>query len=376
MKKNLLLLATALFAMMGMATAQGPVTTFFEGFEDGTLGVMTLIDADGDGRNWANSSTLQAQGDGHDGSLRYAYSESWGSLTRPPLNPDNFLVSPQIAVNSTTVFTFFVCSDWYAYVGEHYGVAISTASNTDPNDFTTIAEWDLTDKGTRDDDQGPWHEHNIDLSQYAGQNVYVAIRHFYCSNIYRIDVDDISVTSEETGGCEAPTNLRGTQDGTHVEITWDEPEGSPAYYLYRHRIFQDDTDDNFTVLITDANFSDELLENTVTTYKVTAVYLLDDCESDFATTPDGDDNVTFTTGDLGTKESSIEADIYPNPSNHAFSINCEGMTKLTVYGMRGETIIDVNISADNYVITDLVSGVYFVRIETATGSMTQKIVKL
>ena len=52
------------------------------------------------------------------------------------------------------------------------------------------------------------------------------------------------------------------------------------------------------------------------------------------------------------------------------------MTKLTVYGMRGETVMDIATDTDSYTISDLGAGVYFVRIETATGSMTQKIVKL
>lgn len=72
----------------------------------------------------------------------------------------------------------------------------------------------------------------------------------------------------------------------------------------------------------------------------------------------------------------ISACIYPNPSDNAFNIICQGMTKLTVYGMRGETIMDIDLDADDYTISDLNTGIYFVRIETATGSMMQKIVRL
>lgn len=245
----------AIFGTIGVSKAQTPVTEFFEGFEDGTLGIMTTIDADGDGRNWMNSSTLQAQGDGHNESLRYAYSESWGSL-RPPLNPDNFIVTPQIAVTPTSVFTFFVCSDWYAYVGEHYGVAISTLGNTDPNDFVTIAEWTLEDKGTRDDDQGPWHEHNIDLSPYAGQNIYIAIRHFYCTNIYRIDIDDISVTTEE-GGCDAPANFNGILNGSSISLNWDAAEDAVSYNVYRSN-----TGDDYEIIanVTENNYEEDATE--------------------------------------------------------------------------------------------------------------------
>lgn len=371
MRKHLLLLALATLATAGLIKAQTPVTNFSEGFEDGTLGIMTTINADGDNYDWKNSSTLQAQGDGHDGSVHYAYSESWAPTGRWGLNPDNYLVSPQIAVNSTSVFTFFVCSDWYAYVGEHYGVAISTASNTDPDDFTTIAEWDLTDKGTRDDDQGPWHEHNIDLSQYAGQNIYVAIRHFYCSNIYRIDVDDISVTSDASG-CEAPTNFTGELKESTITLDWNATESAVSYKIYRSN-----TGENYETIGTVSvnRFEENITENSTYYYKVTAIYA-DGCESSPATTAEGEDFLMFEVGDLNVSESGLNASLYPNPSNGSFFISCENMTRLSVYGMRGETIMDIDLDADSFTISDLGTGIYFIRIETANGSMTQKIVRL
>lgn len=540
MRKNLLFLAMALFAIMGLANAQRPISNFSEDFEDGTLGIMTTIDADGDGHNWMNSSSLQAQGDGHNGSARYAYSESWASaLNRWGLYPDNFLVSPLVAIDETSVFTFYVCLDWYVYPGEHYGVAISTASNTNPDDFTTIAEWDLNDKGTRDGDQGQWHEHNIDLSQYAGQNIYIAIRHFYCSNIYLIDLDDVSLTSQAGGSCEAPTNLTATASANTINLSWtpspsagtyrvfrgetmiannlsgttytdrnldystqycytvktncdngnisdpsnqacattaapctaptnvqaivndanviitwnsvssalsytlyrddemiakdltatnyiDEdvenghhcytvaseciegtsPDSSPAcvdierpceaptnlhvssqnpdifffdwnaaegaqnYYIYRSFTGSDYEFYGSTDLTT---YFDNFNESTTIYFQVTADYGY--CESEPATTADGDNYIMVTLED-GVNENDIKTNIYPNPSDDAFNINCKGMTRLTVYGMRGETIMDINLDADNYTISGLSTGVYFVRIETVAGCMTQKIVRL
>lgn len=293
-----------------------------------------------------------------------------GASGRWGLNPDNYLVSPQIAVNSTSVFTFFVCSDWYAYVGEHYGVAISTASGTDPDDFVTIAEWDLTDKGVRDDDQGPWHEHNIDLSQYAGQNIYVAIRHFYCSNIYRIDVDDISVTSE-TGGCEAPTNFTGELKESTITLDWNTTDAD-SYKVYRSNT---GTDYQMIANVDENHYEESIAENSTYYYKVTAIYA-DGCESSPATTAEGESFLMFEVGDLNVSESGLNASLYPNPSNGVFNIECRGLTKITVYGMRGEIIMDVDLDADSYTISGLSAGVYFVRIETAAGCMTQKIVRL
>lgn len=361
----------AILGMTGAAQAQEPVTSFHEDFEDGTLGVMTVLDGDFDGINWMNSSTLQAQGDGHNESLRYAYSESWTTvMMRPGLTPDNFLVTPLIAATETSVFTFFVCSDWYQYVGEHYGVAISTKSNTEPTDFTTIAEWTLEDK-SRDNDQGPWHEHNIDLSEYAGQNIYVAIRHFECSNIYRIDVDDISVTTEEDG-CDAPTNFTGALNDEKIILGWDAAEDAASYNVYRS---SNGADYEVVANVTEMNYEEDATENGDFYYHVTAVYD-DGCESAPATTADGDDFIMITVSGLGIAESNINASLYPNPSKDAFTVNCCGMTKITVYGLCGETVVEVNVTADSHVISDLETGVYFIRIETAKGSTTQKIVRL
>lgn len=79
----------------------------------------------------------------------------------------------------------------------------------------------------------------------------------------------------------------------------------------------------------------------------------------------------------GVEESSeIEISVFPNPAIDLVNINCQGMTKVTVYGMRGETIKDVNVNADKFVVTGLDAGTYFLRIETTKGSITQKIVKL
>lgn len=35
----------------------------------------------------------------------------------------------------------------------------------------------------------------IDLSNYAGQDVYIAFRHFNCTDMYRINIDDIRLST-------------------------------------------------------------------------------------------------------------------------------------------------------------------------------------
>ena len=45
--------------------------------------------------------------------------------------------------------------------------------------------------------QGNWYEYSVDLSAYAGQAIYVAIRHFNCTDMFYIDVDDVTFTADD-----------------------------------------------------------------------------------------------------------------------------------------------------------------------------------
>ncbi len=184
---------------------QGP--RFYD-FEDGTLQGWTSIDADGDGYNWITGTEVMGTGYGHNGSngllLSQSYDNNYGVLY-----PDNYLVSPQIVLGGS--ITFYACAQDANYAAEHFGVAVSTNSNTNPNDFTTIQEWTMTAKGygaptnaTRSGNraQGNWYEYTVDLSAYAGQSGYVALRHFNCSDMFFLDVDDISISQPGTSALD------------------------------------------------------------------------------------------------------------------------------------------------------------------------------
>ena len=126
------------------------------------------------------------------------------------LNPDNYIVSPtKISVQAGSAISFWACAQDAAYAGEHYGVAVSTAGNTSANDFTTIWEETMTSKRAQTDayansevrgtrDQGAWYQKTIDLSAYAGQEIWVAIRHFNCTDMFYLDIDDITLGSSKS----------------------------------------------------------------------------------------------------------------------------------------------------------------------------------
>ncbi len=170
--------------------------TFEVDFETADLMGWTNIDADGDGNVWfSNESSLGAI-PGHESDYSIV-SQSYDN-TAGPLTPDNYIVSPEkYAVVQGSEFSFYVAAQDANYAAEHFGVAISTTGNTSAADFTTIYEATLTaksngQKGPRDGGKanGNWYKHCVDLSAYAGQEVYIALRHFDCTDMFYIIADD------------------------------------------------------------------------------------------------------------------------------------------------------------------------------------------
>ncbi|MCQ2315695.1 MAG: choice-of-anchor J domain-containing protein [Bacteroidales bacterium] len=203
-------MATNAYEYNGPQIEPGAGDTFTEGFESGSIPTgWTTIDADGDGHNWTPASVLMAGyvipfHSGADCITSESYSSTVGALT-----PDNYLVTPKVAITNGSTFSFWACAQDPDYAGEHYGVAISTTTAT-AGAFTTIAEWTMTakeaagagaymsknGKGTR---EGSWYQKTVDLSAYAGQQIYIAIRHFNCSDWFYLNVDDAELAIASKG---------------------------------------------------------------------------------------------------------------------------------------------------------------------------------
>ena len=192
-------------------------------FEDGHLLGWTSIDADGDGHNWQ----LPPEGGlGHNGSNGTLLSYSYDNASVSPLTPNNFLVSPLVTVPENGVISFWASALDESYAAEHFAVAVSTTVNNNPSAFTTLQEWTLSAKNAR---QGNWHLFTADLSQYTGQEVFLAIRHFDISNQFCICVDDIfignpSALGSALAGCDILLDnhtVATNQHGSHFLLNTD-----------------------------------------------------------------------------------------------------------------------------------------------------------
>lgn len=156
-----------------------PEGDLFFDFNDGIM-QWTTIDADGDGfcwemrQNWGNPENP------------FSVTSASQSTTYGALTPENYLVSPYKL--DCEEITFIACAQDAQYPTEHFGVAVSTTGNTDANDFTIVWEDDMTAKAA-----GSWHYCDVDLRDYQGQDIYVAIVHFNCTDQFMLNIDNVTL---------------------------------------------------------------------------------------------------------------------------------------------------------------------------------------
>lgn len=169
-----------------MMSSSYVVDEIYYDFADSTLSDLTLIDANHDGLNF------RVYPYGGYGSGYCLKSDSWMAGGAGALNPDNFLVLPRVIASENTEFSFMLRDADMPGIApdpEHFGVAVSTTGNTNASDFTMVQEWNST---------GTYQEYSVNLSAYAGQQVYVALRHFNTTGeTYFIYVDDVRITGVE-----------------------------------------------------------------------------------------------------------------------------------------------------------------------------------
>ncbi len=176
----------------------GCPTSFSFNWDSGDLQGWTLIDADGDGYNWENHGGYLAS------DSYYHTGNNWHSLT-----PDNFVVSPEkytISASSVLSYNIGCTSDEFI---EHYGVFVSTGSNTNPNDFQLVFQEEINNYG--------FEERTLSLENYAGLDVYIAFRHYDVENEWTVVLDDAELTSDR--------KMRNTNNLTDITVA------AGTYYL-------------------------------------------------------------------------------------------------------------------------------------------------
>ncbi len=175
-------------------------------------------------------------------------------------------------------------------------------------------------------------------------------------------VGTVQIYSSEFG---VPQNLTVTDNTSNVVVSWDAVDKATSYDLYRNNKFLVNVE---TTSYTDGDFlkDDELC------YKVRAVF--------------GNNKSAFTketcvtaTGDM-IDEIDSKVEIYPNPVNDRLYIETLTQTQtqtveiFDIYGRRQKSI--VNSQRSTVIdLSDLKSGIYFVKINTEKGNIVKRFIK-
>jgi len=187
---------------------------FYEDFEEDAFltNCWENMDRDEDGSIWSHLSDEDASYN----SLRAVGSSSYID-NLGPLDPDNLLRLPKLLIEENTTLSYFVKAKDATYL-DNYAVLVYEShedSLIDEGEFVIFEETVPGDEYT---------QRTIDLSAYAGQEVYIAFRHYNDENNYWIYLDNIYVYA-------TPLNVFENKIQSTLSL-YPNPTNSSCYVAY------------------------------------------------------------------------------------------------------------------------------------------------
>jgi hypothetical protein len=184
------------------------------------------VDNDGDGFNWQyfnNEGLTQGLMTAHDGYGLVA-SASYDNDSQTALNPDNYLVSPQVTLGGA--LTLWACGQDATYCAEKFGIYVCIGTPAGPEDFVQVGP-DMTTTGTMT-------EYSFDLSAYQGQVGCFAIVHHNVSDMFWLNIDDVTL---DVGAVVLPypivANLTVNPAATTADVAWEGTDAEAYNLRYR-----------------------------------------------------------------------------------------------------------------------------------------------
>ncbi|MGV0923243.1 choice-of-anchor J domain-containing protein [Empedobacter tilapiae] len=157
-----------------------------DNFDDKDISDWKLYDKDGDGYKWSAVQSTDENGIPVGSPLitSASFINNVG-----PLTPDNWITSPQIDltnVDGQATLKYGVFASDPKYNKENYAVYISTTNDTSN-------EAAFKQVFTEKDLPGKEAQRSVDLTEFVGQKIYITFRHFNVTDMYRINIDNVSV---------------------------------------------------------------------------------------------------------------------------------------------------------------------------------------
>ncbi len=208
----------------GTSGGSGAVSTFTYDFEACTAWTVdqfspcTTYDGDGSATYTIQGSTFENQGYtgayiAFENGIASSFAAHGGTkfgccmaATTPPNN--DWFITPAISISNGTTFSFWARSANNSYGLEQFKVAISTNNTT----FSTYIAGSSSSSVSAPVE---WTQYTYDLSQYAGQTMYIAIM-CVSNDVFAFFIDDIEVSTSSTPSYNltvSPSSLSYTAAG-------------------------------------------------------------------------------------------------------------------------------------------------------------------
>lgn len=344
----------------------------YENFENGPVpNGWLVIDADGDGFSWGHYLNAYDAFSGHNGghcSLSASYVSGIG-----PVTPDNYLITPK--VEGAKRVKYWVSTQDANWAAEHYAVMAST-TGTAVEDFVILFEETMTAKPT-----GAWYERTINLPEGTK---YIAWRHYNCTDIYFLKLDDITVFGTPASEPEPVTDfVVSLIENNKGRLKWNYPNGYEpdktddkdplqltGYNIYANGSLLVHIQDPTVLEYIDETYSSRDGQVEVE-YCVTAVYN-DNIESQSVC-----DKLNYTITSLDNIQSDTSLKIYPNPASHVLRIEGLSRSKSTIelYNALGICVLREKTHSEKTEIdvSRLNDGVYLIKVTSGNKTTTEKV---
>ncbi|MFP4447823.1 MAG: InlB B-repeat-containing protein [Bacteroidales bacterium] len=199
---------------------------FNENFSDGVPPLCwTSVDNDSDGQEWITGGNDYEPVSGD----FVAVSASWAN--DEAVTPDNWLVSPEIQVNSDLVeISYWIKAQDQDWPEETYSILVSDDGNSVPGNFTEVH------KETLNANNAEWTEKKVYIENYSGSTIHIAFRHWDCTDQFQIVLDDINIEELDENtpipvSDPSPSNNQ-TDISTDGELTWTWGANTETYDLW------------------------------------------------------------------------------------------------------------------------------------------------
>lgn len=179
-------------------------------FEDSAqVDSWTSLDRDGDGYGWDYYTERMSahSGNGLMSSASYVNDDNGGGVA---VTPDNWLISPKVTL--TNYLELYAVGQDANYAAEVFAVYVFVG---DPQNLDNFAIVKIGEDQTA---AGVYKQFVFDLSEYAGQEGCIAIRHYNVTDMFMLNIDDVRLTAEEPEPdvVEGPTVITEIPEGCDI----------------------------------------------------------------------------------------------------------------------------------------------------------------